>query len=182
MNESEIIVKDEHYLKELVKVFFKKRKEEKLMSEKENEKENLLNSLVSGFVDLKKNVDTILSKFDSNKDGKMSLDEIKQMLKNPISKRYLLVFAIVSVNIVVAIIQFYLLGKSIDVGTLITLIFTTATVLFGGYIENANNSIIQLKDMEIDDLKNQLLESHKNGMNKDSEISILKKEIEYQRK
>ena len=123
-----------------------------------------------------------VQKFDTNKDGKLSIDEVKALLKNPLSKRYFLVFLVFFINIVVAIVQFYAFLKPIDVGTLVTLLFSCGTVLIGGWIENANTKVIQLKDEEIDRLKTQQTESYRNSIEKDSKIKILENELLHYKK
>ena len=120
-----------------------------------------------------------VQKFDTNKDGKLSIEEVKALLKNPLSKRYFLVFLVIFVNISVAIFQFYVFSKGIDVGTLVTLLVSCSTVLFGGWIENANTSVIQLKDEEIDKLKTQQTEAYRNSIDKDSKIKILENELQH---
>jgi hypothetical protein len=86
------------------------------------------------------------------------------------------------INIVVAIVQFYAFLKPIDVGTLVTLLFSCGTVLIGGWIENANTKVIQLKDEEIDRLKTQQTESYRNSIEKDSKIKILENELLHYKK
>lgn len=132
------------------------------------------NALLQGVSQLAVNFKEFRAKFDSNKDGKIDIDEIKAALKHPIGKRYFLIFIVVVVNILVAIIQFYATGKPIDVNTLVTLIFSTGTVIFAGYIENVNQSVLNEKQEQIEKLKIDLLESHKNSIKKDTEIEILR--------
>lgn len=110
-------------------------------------------STQSQFDVLLEEIQKIKTYFDEDGNGKFSLKEIQNALKNPIGKRYFLVFLVVLFNILIAIIQFYWLEADINVNTLITLIFSVSGVLFGGYVENANQSIIEVKDAKIEELK-----------------------------
>lgn len=165
----------------LNKLFYKKNNSD-TMSEKNQEPKALELHMAKLVHDLIKEVKCFMGQFDKDKNGKISINELKDAIQNPIGKRYFLVFVLISVNIGVAIAQYYILGNPIGVNTLITLVFSVSTVLFAGYIENVNGSLLQEKDRRIEELKDQNLESLKLVMQKDSEIKIQKQEIEQYKK
>jgi len=158
--------------------------EEKIeqIPEKVKELETIVGAIVPEVKILVDNVKSFMEKFDKNKDGKLSFEEWKAAMKNPIGKRYTLVFVVVVINIIVAIVQYYWSGIEIGVSTLITLAFSCATVLFGGWIENVNYTQIQVQKLENDQLKIDLNNAFKNSIEKDSTIQIQKNEIESYKK
>jgi len=173
---------DENTIKKLniIKAFFDKVKG---MSEvQEGDEKAKYNAVLQAIASLTLQFSEFKKKFDANGDGILSLKELKQALKHPIGKRYFLVFIVIALNIVVALIQYTFFGNPITENTLITLLFSSATVIFAGYIENVNQSLLKEKEGQLRQRELENLDLVKSMLKKESEIEILKERLAYYEK
>lgn len=133
--------------------------------------------ILMGIANLVQNFTEFKTLFDKDGDKRLSAAEIREAMKNPIGKRYLVIFLWLSFNVGMMIFRFKVTGNMIDEWTLGSFLAGSSCVVFAGWIENVNASLNKIKDQRIENLRDENLESSKLINNQAGEIQRLNERV-----